>query len=268
MSRAPIRHWLDLGEGPPVVLIHGWGASGDFFAAQQALVKRGLRVIIPDLPGHGPTATRDTGLSIADLGDALAEFLRAQGLVRPILVGWSMGLLVALEALTHARVQAAGLVILDMTPKVANAPDWSYGIASRQTAAEMIRTADAMEAGWVDFAPRIAWSLFARGRPPEAAWLAEATARLSAQDAPTLAALWRSLAEIDARAALRSCALPLLVLLGGQSRIYSPALADFYRKAHPDARLTILDGAGHAPQIEQPDAVNAAIAAFAGQVVS
>jgi pimeloyl-[acyl-carrier protein] methyl ester esterase len=131
----------------------------------------------------------------------------------------------------------------------------------------MIRTADAMEAGWADFAPRIAWSLFARGRPPEAAWLAEATARLSAQDAPTLAALWRSLAQIDARAALRSCALPLLVLLGGQSRIYSPALADFYRKAHPDARLTILDGAGHAPQIEQPDAVNSAIAAFAAQVV-
>ncbi|WP_156995223.1 alpha/beta fold hydrolase, partial [Elstera litoralis] len=163
MSPAPIRHWLDLGAGPPLVLIHGWGASGEFFAAQQALVKRGLRVIIPDLPGHGPTATRDPHLSIADLGAALAEFLHTRALDRPVLVGWSMGLLVALEALTRHDVRAAGLAILDMTPKVANAPDWSYGIASRQTAAEMRATADAMEAGWADFAPRIAWSLFARG---------------------------------------------------------------------------------------------------------
>ncbi|KJV09210.1 hypothetical protein VZ95_12910, partial [Elstera litoralis] len=91
-------------------------------------------------------------------------------------------------------------------------------------------------------------------------------ARISAQDAPTLAALWRSLAETDARAALRNCGLPLRVLLGAQSRIYGSKLADFYRETYPDARLTLLDGAGHAPQIEQPDAVNAALAEFVAEV--
>ncbi|MFY8107205.1 MAG: alpha/beta fold hydrolase [Elstera sp.] len=266
MIRAPIRQWRDLGDGPPIVFLHGWAGSGAFFADQEALANRGLRVIIPDLPGHGPSATPDAALTLADLADALAVFVRARGLVKPVFVGWSMGLLVALEALSRHRISASGLVVLDMAPKPAHGPDWPFGTTSRQTEAEMIATADAMEAEWGEFAPRIAHSLFARGRPPASGWLAEATARIAAQDAPTLAALWRSLARVDSRRALAACGLPLLVLLGAQSRVYGAKLADFYRESYPDADVVSLEGAGHAPQIEQPEAVNSAIAAFVAQI--
>lgn len=268
MTRATIRNWVDIGRGPTLVLLHGWGASGAFFAAQEALAGQGLRLLIPDLPGHGPSAVADPALTLPHLADAVAAFLTERQVDKPVLLGWSMGALIALDLLSRHRVPTAGLSILDMTPKVPNAPDWSYGIAGGQTEADMVTTAAAMAAGWGDFAPRIAFSLFARGASPDPVWLAEATARIAAQDAPTLANLWRSLAATDARAALAALDLPVQVILGARSRIYGPALADFYRETKPDADLLILDGAGHAPQIEQSAAVNAALLAFTQRVTA
>lgn len=268
MTRVSIRTWSDIGHGPALVLLHGWGASGAFFAAQEALGGQGVRVLIPDLPGHGPTAVSDPGLTVPDLTDAVAAFLVDRQVEKPVLVGWSMGALVALDLLHRHRMRAAGLSILDMTPKVPNGPDWAYGIAGGQTEADMVATASAMAAGWGDFAPRIAFSLFARGAPPDPVWLAEATARLAAQDAPTLANLWRSLASTDARPALAALDIPIQVILGARSRIYGPTLADFYRADVPRADLTVLEGAGHAPQIEQPAAINAALLAFVQRVTA
>lgn len=268
MTRATIRNWIDTGSGPTLVLLHGWGASGAFFAAQEALAGQGIRLVIPDLPGHGPSAVSDPDLTLPDLTDAVAAFLAERQVEKPVLVGWSMGALIALDLLNRHRVRAAGLTILDMTPKVPHAPDWSYGIAGGQTEADMVTTAGAMAAGWGDFAPRIAFSLFARGAPPDPVWLAEATARIAAQDAPTLANLWRSLAATDARAALAALNLPVQVILGARSRIYGPTLADFYRATKPEADVIVLDGAGHAPQIEQPAAVNAALLSFIRRVTA
>lgn len=268
MTPGEIRHWLDLGQGVPLVLLHGWGASGAFFAAQEALAPQGVRLLIPDLPGHGPTAQSNPRLTVPDLADAVAAFLAARRADRPVLVGWSMGALVALDLLHRHCLTARGLVILDMTPKVPNAPDWPHGIAGGQTEADMLKTAAAMALGWADFAPRIAFSLFARGGPPNPAWLAEATARIAAQDPATLASLWRSLATVDARVALAALDLPLQVLLGERSRLYAPALADFYRRTKPDAEVLTLAGAGHAPQIEQPETVNAALRGFVQRVTA
>ncbi len=248
------------------MLLHGWGASGAFFAAQEELAAQGLRLLIPDLPGHGPTGLPNSTLTVPDLTDAVAAFLATRGVDRPVLLGWSMGALVALDLLHRHHLPARGLIILDMTPKVSNAPDWPHGIAGGQTAADMLKTADAMALGWADFAPRIAFSLFARGGPPNPAWLAEATARIAAQDPATLASLWRSLATVDARAALAELDLPVQVLLGRHSRLYAPALADFYRQTIPKAQVLTLAGAGHAPQIEQPEAVNRAVLAFIRQL--
>ena len=73
----------DLGTGRPLVLLHGWSVDAGLFAAQHPLAGQGFRVITADLPGHGRDPRRGDGLTIADLGDALAagEPVRAGGTV-------------------------------------------------------------------------------------------------------------------------------------------------------------------------------------------
>lgn len=249
--------------GRPVVFLHGWSAHGDFFTAQKPLAGQGLRLIIPDLPGHGPGATPDAGLTIADLSAALAEEIAARRLDRPVLVGWSMGASVALDYLAREdAMPVAGLVIVDMTPKVANDATWRLGLANGQGAAEMCRAADEMERHWPAFAPRIAKALFARGAVPDPAALDLANRAFSANDPATMAALWRSLAGTDFRALVPALPMPVLAMMGEASRLYAPETGGWYAALGGRVALARIAGAGHAPQIEQPERFNARLLAF------
>jgi pimeloyl-[acyl-carrier protein] methyl ester esterase len=258
---------LTLGRGRPLVFLHGWSANADFFKAQHALARQGFQLVLPDLPGHGPNAAPDPALTISDLASALAAYLAAEKLDRPILVGWSMGASVALEYLRRKdALPVDGLVIIDMTPKVANTGAWRFGLANGQDEADMRRAADDMEQGWMMFAPRIGKALFARNRPADPAEVLRASEAFAANDPATMAALWRSLAGLDYRETLAALSCPVLAILGAASRIYGPDLADWYRAQGGNLSVLAVENAGHAPHIEQPEVVNAAIAAFAARI--
>lgn len=251
------------GEGRPVLLLHGWAASGDFFEPLHGLVRHGLRLVIPDLPGHGPLAASDAELTIADLSEALSGLLDT--MPGAVLVGWSMGASVALDYIArHGAARVAALVILDMTPKVANAPDWDLGLSNGHRAEDMRRVSLALGETWRKFPPSIARSLFPLGARPDVARLARFEATLAANDGPTMAALWRSLAGLDQRALIGGLPVPLQLVLGGRSALYGPALARWYRDRLPAGHVRVLDDAGHAPHWDDPDAVAAVIRAAAG----
>lgn len=257
------------GDGKPLLFLHGWAANGDFFVHQKPLARKGFRLVLPDLPGHGPNAEPDRTLAIHDLSAALAADMAARAPDRPVLVGWSMGAAVALDYLARAdALPVAGLVIIDMTPKVANSDDWRFGLANGQDEAAMIRAADEMEHDWPAFAPRIGRALFARTPSPAPKMVERVSRAFAANDPATMAALWRSLARADFRERVATLRLPMLAIMGRQSRIYGPALAEWYRGLGGDITVASIENAGHAPQIEQPDHVNALIGAFANRVFS
>jgi pimeloyl-ACP methyl ester carboxylesterase len=248
-------------------MVHGWSADGDFFAPQKDLARRGLRVLAPDLPGHGPRAEPDSSLTIAALAVALRAWLIETGLERPLVLGWSMGASVLLDMLGRDDApEVAGLVILDMTPKVANAPDWRLGLSSGHDRAGMAAMAEAMERDWPRVAHRIARALFARDLAIDPERLAFAETRMAARDGATMAALWRSLAVFDGRATLDRLAVPCLAVTGGRSRIYGPALLDWYRRHPSVTRAVAIADAGHAPQLERPDRLAEILEAFAGEI--
>ncbi len=246
-----------------MLLLHGWAASGDFFEPLHGLARHGLRLVIPDLPGHGPLAASDAELTIADLSEALSGLLDT--MPGAVLVGWSMGASVALDYIArHGAARVAALVILDMTPKVANAPDWDLGLSNGHRAEDMRRVSLALGETWRKFPPSIARSLFPLGGRADAARLARFEAALAANDGPTMAALWRSLAGLDQRALIGGLPVPLQLVLGGRSALYGPALARWYRDRLPAGHVRVLDDAGHAPHWDDPDAVGAVIRAAAG----
>ena len=101
------------GDGPPLVLLHGIGSNNTtWWPVIDALAQR-FRVIAPDWRGHGASGRPDTGYLIEDYATDLAGLLPAFGLEHPLVMGHSLGGMVALQwASTHPD-SARKLVIED-----------------------------------------------------------------------------------------------------------------------------------------------------------
>ena len=83
---------------PPVVLVHGLGVSGAYFIPMAQQLAADFTVYVPDLPGHGLSATPALPPDIAGLARALIAWMDCAGIARASLVGHSMGCQVAVEA--------------------------------------------------------------------------------------------------------------------------------------------------------------------------
>lgn len=82
-----------IGEGKPLVLIHGWLCSGAFWDDFHVLGEKGYKVIIPDLRGHGfSDPAKD--VKIETLGEDINRLLEALNIEKAIIIGQSMGGLV------------------------------------------------------------------------------------------------------------------------------------------------------------------------------
>lgn len=100
------------GDSPPVVHIHGFGISGRYLVPTATRLAAYSPVHVPDLPGHGRSESPPRLLTIRGLADALAGYLDAVDVPRAVLLGNSLGCLVAAEFAHRypGRVQCAILV--------------------------------------------------------------------------------------------------------------------------------------------------------------
>jgi pimeloyl-ACP methyl ester carboxylesterase len=89
--------YLDEGRGPALVLVHGWCSNHRAFDKQVAHFAATHRVVVPDLRGHGESDPADA-YTIEAFADDVAWLSRELGLQRPVVVGHSMGALIAVEA--------------------------------------------------------------------------------------------------------------------------------------------------------------------------
>ncbi len=242
-----------------MVFLHGWTMTGDIFAPAFDRLADDFDCIAPDLPGHG----RSTGLpatvagGAAMLGDLLADLEGAT------LVGWSLGALIGwahLDAAGAGRVRA--MVSLDMSPRPLPAPGWSLGLRGQTAEAARAKTGWFRQ-DWPAAASAIAATMFAGPDGAPALSVEAARARIAAQDADTMAGFWASLVEADLREAIARLPVPLLAIHGAESRVYPAETAEWLAATAPHGQALVVPGAGHAPHLEAPDAVCAAIARFA-----
>lgn len=108
-------HCLDIaGTGRPVVLIHGWCCDHSYLEAQAShFATLGHRVVVPDLRGHGASDRPVQSYSMESFADDVVWLCAELGLHEPILVGHSMGGIIAFDiAVRYARL-ASAIVMLD-----------------------------------------------------------------------------------------------------------------------------------------------------------
>lgn len=96
----------------PFVLVHGIGMSARYFRPLVEVLGRDGHVVAPDLPGFGASARPRSVLGIAELAATVAALVEETGLVRPVLIGHSMGCQVVTEVLATRPGLAAGGVLI------------------------------------------------------------------------------------------------------------------------------------------------------------
>ncbi|MFL6856888.1 MAG: alpha/beta fold hydrolase [Allosphingosinicella sp.] len=255
--------YADEGEGRPVLLLHGLMAHAGFFDRQKPL-RGNFRLIAVDLRGHGRSPSEADPPSLDVLARDVAELAAALGLEDAIGVGWSLGAAVLWRVLAGpASRRFAGAVVVDMTPRVANAEDWDLGLPPETCDA---RTR-AIASDFPTFAASAGAAIFSRSgeapRHPLADWAAGEFAR---NDPAAIGATWASLVEEDFRPELATIRQPTLVVHGAHSHLYGPDTADHLVAALPNARAVRFEGSGHAPHLEQPDLFNRTIEEFAASL--
>jgi pimeloyl-ACP methyl ester carboxylesterase len=260
--------YAEHGAGRPLLLVHGWAASGRFFHPQQSALQNDFRIITPDLRGHGASPAPDGEASVELLAADLTALADRLDLEDAVAVGWSMGAMVLWRALRLGLAdRLAGMVVVDMTPRIVNDAEWSLGLKGGYdlNAADAARRA--MLADWPGYGAAMARSVVAEGLEPERRQLIEWIALSVARNAPgPLAQLWGSLAGQDFRDELAAIGTPTLIAHGARSQLYPTETSRFLEDRLPDARRITFERSGHAPHLEEPETFNRVVTEFAASL--
>jgi len=247
-----------LGDGPPVVLVHGVGCSHrDWMPVARRLARRHC-VLAWDARGHGSCRPVHGSITLARLAEDLAEMLDHFGLERPVLVGHSMGALTLMQYLhSHGTQRVAAVTLVDQSPRIVTDDSWRLGLFGGCSAAML---SGLIAGARQDFAETLLNEVGALG----GAWLrrqlgAEASLgrmlrrRLRRVDLRPLLDLAESMAQADFRASLSRLDAPLLVVLGARSPHYAGLPLDaWYRDTVKHAQISIYPRAGHSPHVSEP----------------
>jgi pimeloyl-ACP methyl ester carboxylesterase len=208
------------GDGPAVLLVHGWMFPSDlnWLQAYRPLANAGYRVLAMDLRGHGRGLRSPARFRLADCADDAAAMLTALGIDEAIVVGYSMGGPVTQLLARRHPEKVAGFLLC------ATALDWSD---PKQKV--FWRTMGALRAALGLF-PLGSWQAMTRlsgGDREESAWV---TAELSRSSARDLAEAGRELGRFDSSAWVGELPQPAAVVLTARDRLVPPrkqqALAD------------------------------------------
>lgn len=244
-----------------VLALHGFGGSGRSWDAVRDALPEGVRLVAPDLRGHGSAAGRrpvDLASTLADLEGELEAAAAAAAGGRVALAGYSLGGRVALH-LALARPELLDHVVLvSSTSGMEDEDERATRRASDEEQARFIE-----RAGLEAFADRWATLPLWDGDPPAAREAQRAA--IAAGDAAGLAAALRGLGAGAVPAVghrLATLATPLTVVVGGRDRRYGAIGARVLRLAAQPAGEVVVPDAGHGLLREAPAAVAAALGAL------
>ncbi|MBP0048463.1 alpha/beta fold hydrolase [Marinobacterium sp. AK62] len=249
-------HFQRLGQGKPLVILHGLFGSLENWGLQARALSERFDVIAVDLRNHG-RSPHSPGMTYADMSADLKALLDSLELDRVLLMGHSMGGKVAMQfALDHPE-RVEKLVVVDIAP-VHYPPhhdDVIQGLkAIPLTTLKSRREADQVLARYVDSEPTRAFLLknLYRNDARQFAW------RMN------LDTLAEDYSDISAApdSANTHYGGPTLFIKGGESDYLKPEHQRPIETLFPQAKFKIIAGAGHLPHVEKPAAFTKLVETF------
>jgi pimeloyl-ACP methyl ester carboxylesterase len=258
--------YLDVGSGPAVVLLHGFGGSMWHWEYQQAALAPHVRVITPDLPGSGVSDQPDIAYTPDEMVAFVRDLLDALAIQKASLVGNSMGAGVAIGMALTCPERVERLVLIGGLPRgvrekltgplvktavETSAPVWLVELGNTLAGAWV--TEDALAEIVHDHSritPAVVDRSLRNRRRPGLIRAAMATA----DSLP----LW----ENGFARRIGAIRQPTLVLWGEHDEVFPPAVGRELQASIRNAAFALVPAAGHLTQWEQPDTVNRLLLTF------
>lgn len=235
-----------------VVMLHGVGGGKEAWVPQlDAIAAAGYVAVAWDAPGYGGSAAivpyDMTGLAVAL--ERLVDQLAAK---RCVLMGHSMGGMIAQEALVRFPAKIQGVVLSATSPAFGKADgEWQRSFLAQRL--------DPLDAGrtMADLAPGLVAGFV--GSDADAAGILRAIDVMSGVPPQTYRAALRAIVAFDRRSDLGSIGVPAFVLAGERDTTAPPQVMSRMAERMPDATFAVLAGCGHLSNLERPAAYNAAV---------
>ncbi|NOX92518.1 MAG: pimeloyl-ACP methyl ester esterase BioH [Gammaproteobacteria bacterium] len=236
-----------IGEGPDVVLLHGWGMNADVWEGILPALTKQFRVTLLDLPGHGRSLDSLADYSLQNLATVIEPFVPESAM----LVGWSLGGMIATQLTLNNPDNIRKLVLVASAPQFARDDTWpdgtdaevldSFADGLKQNYQQTIKRFIAIQAMGSEHAREqqhiLRERVFRHGNPQPAA----------------LEAGLEILRHTNLRPELAKITCPTLLVSGEHDSLFRRSAAEKTRGMITDARLSVIPGAGHAPFLSHPD---------------
>jgi pimeloyl-ACP methyl ester carboxylesterase len=247
--------YREAGAGAALVLLHGIGSGAASWAGQLDRLAAGHRVIAWDAPGYGGSdALAAETPAAADYGAALARFLDALGVTRCVLVGHSLGALMAAALCRAVPGRVRAMVLAD--------PAAGYGHADDTLRIQRLQAR-------LEVMARLGPAGMAEERAPQvlspaadAATLERVRIGMRRLNAAGYAQAARMLHAADIFDDLPSLTMPVLVMCGSADLVTPEEGCRRIAAAVADGSYRTLQGLGHASYVENPAMFNDALAGF------
>jgi pimeloyl-ACP methyl ester carboxylesterase len=242
-----------VGDGPPLVFVHGAADDGRVWQPQLQALADEFTVVAWDEPGAGRSSDIPAEFALADYANCLATLIDALDLGSAHVAGLSWGGTLALELYRHRPELVATLILADTYA------GWKGSLPEEEVQARVagVRRTLAGPAEKFDPTPP---GLFAGDPPPEVvALLREIFAAVRRESLGTLLSV---MPEADQRDLLPRIDVPTLLIWGELDARSPLTVAHQFDQAIPDTKLVVIPGAGHLSNLEQPQQFNEAVREF------
>lgn len=259
-------------DAPPILLLHGLGATNASLLPCLSDLSRDHRVLAPDLPGFGQSEAPAASYTPAWYAAWVEAFQHAVGARRAVVLGNSLGGRVALEAgLTHPR-SVRGLVLLTpspafrrlrqlvpaarlMRPELAHLPVRLNHRLVVESIRGMFSDPDRLSTSWYDAAADECVRVF-RSSAHRVSFFSVAR-QIFLEEAHGRNGFWDRLAGLEP---------PALFIWGDRDRLVPASFARHVTDALPLAHSVVLEDSGHVPQFEHPEATMALVRGFLAEL--
>ena len=240
------------GDGPPLVLLHSLLSDRASFDRIRAPLAERFRVIVPDLPGFG--RSEPVSGALPEVADRIAQALRAFcGEERPVVLGNGYGGFVALQMAMRHPSLATRLILADCGAAFSEPGRAAFRTMASVSAAKGLQAI-------ADTAMRRLFSPDFQAAMP--ALMLERRAAFLGTHPDIFREACKALAELDLRPRLSEILCPVLVLVGENDEATPPPMSEELARLLPDARLIVIPGCAHVPQLQAPDLFLAAITPY------
>jgi len=256
------RLWYEeKGTGPVIVLVHGWCKTSAVWHFQLDALSECFHVIAPDLAGYGKSGSQSDDLNINSYSADLVAMFNSLDLNNALLVGWSQGAQIVLQASLILRERLSGVVLVSGTPRFTSSADYPYGLSEAEAkgmANKVMRNPGRALTGFNAH-------MFAEHeleRSPNREKIQELLSSEPIPDAQIAIQGLMALYQADLRSILCEINLPTLIINGDQDPICLPGASSYLAENIESSHQVIFPDCGHAPFLTYSEKFNSCISDF------